>query len=86
MAWLADVPVHPLQQTLKDLERAYANFFAKRAEFPHFKQKGQHDSFRYLDLKQIQRDHGNSREVIGTMKNVTVSRTGSWPSIENTSA
>ena len=28
--WLADAPTHPLQQTLKDLERAYANFFAKR--------------------------------------------------------
>ena len=25
-AWLADAPVHPLQQTLKDLERAYTNF------------------------------------------------------------
>ncbi|HVB79442.1 MAG TPA: transposase, partial [Candidatus Binataceae bacterium] len=35
--WLADAPTHPLQQTLKDLERAYANFFAKRAEFPRFK-------------------------------------------------
>ena len=27
-AWLADAPVHLLQQTLKDLERAYSNFFA----------------------------------------------------------
>src|SRR5690554_3950053 len=44
--WLADAPVHPLQQTLKDLERAYANFFAKRANFPRFKKKGQHDSFK----------------------------------------
>ncbi|MBX3123946.1 MAG: helix-turn-helix domain-containing protein [Nitrospira sp.] len=26
-AWLADAPVHPLQQSLKNLERAYANFF-----------------------------------------------------------
>src|SRR5690606_22098867 len=43
-AWLADAPVHPLQQTLKDLERAYANFFAKRAAFPRFKKKGQSDS------------------------------------------
>jgi len=25
-AWLADAPVHPLQQALKDLERAYSNF------------------------------------------------------------
>jgi putative transposase len=39
-AWLADAPVHPLQQALKDLERAYANFFAKRAHFPCFRKKG----------------------------------------------
>src|SRR5690606_28779212 len=32
--WLADAPTHPLQQALKDLERAYSNFFAKRADFP----------------------------------------------------
>ena len=38
--WLADAPVHPLQQTLKDLGRAYSNFFAKRAGFPRFKKKG----------------------------------------------
>ena len=59
--WLADAPVHPLQQTLKDLERAYANFFAKRADFPRFKKKGQSDSFRYPDPKQIKLDQGNSR-------------------------
>ena len=93
-AWLADAPVHPLQQTLKDLERAYTNFFAKRADFPRFKKKGQSDSFRYPDPKQIKLDHGNnrlflpklgwlryrnSREVLGTVKNVTVSQScGKW--------
>ncbi|MBW7657207.1 transposase [Hydrogenophilus thermoluteolus] len=89
--WLADAPVHPLQQTLKDMERAYANFFAKRAGFPRFRKKGQHDSFRYPDPKQIKLDQGNSRiflpklgwlryrnsrEVLGTLKNVTVSLSG----------
>ena len=92
--WLADAPVHPLQQTLKDLERAYANFFAKRADFPRFKKKGQHDSFRYPDPKQIKLDQANSRiflpklgwvryrnsrEVLGTVRNVTVSQScGRW--------
>lgn len=92
--WLADAPVHPLQQALKDLERAYANFFAKRADFPRFKKKGQHDSFRYPDPKQIKLDQANSRiflpklgwvryrnsrEVLGTVKNVTVSQScGKW--------
>ncbi|WP_200176451.1 RNA-guided endonuclease InsQ/TnpB family protein [Ectothiorhodospira shaposhnikovii] len=92
--WLADAPTHPLQQTLKDLERAYANFFAKRADFPRFKKKDQSDSFRYPDPKQIKLDRGNSRiflpklgwlrycnsrEVLGMVKNITVSQSnGKW--------
>jgi putative transposase len=27
--WLKDAPTHPLQQALKELERAYANIFAE---------------------------------------------------------
>ncbi len=93
-AWLADAPVHPLQQTLKDLERAYTNFFAKRADFPRFKKKGQHDSFRYPDAKQFKIDqpnsriflpklgwlrYRNSRDILGVAKNVTVSQScGKW--------
>ncbi|MGL4901302.1 MAG: helix-turn-helix domain-containing protein [Shewanella sp.] len=30
-SWLSDTPSQALQQTLKDLVRAYSNFFAKRA-------------------------------------------------------
>jgi len=89
--WLGDAPVHPLQQALKDLERAYANFFAKRADFPRFKKKGQGDSFRYPDTKQFKIDasnsrvflpklgwirYRNSRDMQGTAKNITVSRCG----------
>jgi len=92
IAWLADAPVHPLQQALKDLERAYANFFADRAHFPRFKKKGQRDSFRYPDPTQIKLDQGNSRiflpklgwlryrnsrSTLGVVKNVTVSLSGS---------
>jgi len=50
-AWLADAPVHPLQQALQDLERAYSHFFAQRAGFPKFKKKGRSDSFRYPDAQ-----------------------------------
>jgi putative transposase len=93
-AWLADAPVHPLQQALQDLERAYSHFFAQRAGFPKFKKKGRSDSFRYPEPKQIQLDQANSRiflpklgwlryrnsrEVLGTVKNVTVSKhAGKW--------
>jgi putative transposase len=92
--WLAAAPVHPLQQTLKDLERAYTNFFAKRANFPRFKKKDQSDSFRYPDPKQIKLDQANSRvflpklgwiryrnsrDVLGAVRNATVSLSaGKW--------
>jgi putative transposase len=89
--WLKDAPTHSLQQALKDLERAYIHFFAKRAALPRFKKKGQHDSFRYPDSKQIKLEqtssrlflpklgwlrYRNSRQVLGTVKNVTVSLSG----------
>ena len=93
-SWLKDAPTHPLQQALKDLERAYTNFFAKRADLPRFKKKGQHDSFRYPDPKQIKLEqvnsrlflpklgwlrYRNSRKVLGAVKNVTVSLScGKW--------
>lgn len=60
-AWLADARVHPLQQMLKDLEPAYSNFFAKRADFPRFKKKGRSESFRYPDPKQIKLDQAMNR-------------------------
>lgn len=89
--WLKDAPCHPLQHALKDLEKAYKNFFAKRADFPRFKRKGGGDSFRYPDPKQIVLDqvnsrlflpklgwlrYRNSRDVPGELRNVTVSQSG----------
>src|SRR5215470_8940083 len=61
ISWLRDAPTHPLQQALKDWGRAYSNFFAGRADSPRFKKKGQHDSFRYPDPKQIRLEQPNSR-------------------------
>ncbi len=84
-------PSHPLQQVLKDLDRAYRNFFEGRAELPRFKKKSRHDAFRYPDPKQFALDdrHGRvklpklgwvryrrSRAVVGTPKQVTISRAG----------
>ena len=89
--WLKDAPCHPLQQALKDLDKAYKNFFAKRANFPRFKCRGSGDAFRYPDPKQIKLDqtnsrlflpklgwvrYRNSRDVLGDLRNVTVSQSG----------
>jgi putative transposase len=38
-AWLKDADSQALQQVLKDLDRAFVNFFEKRARFPRFKSK-----------------------------------------------
>jgi putative transposase len=91
-AWLAQTPSQALQQALNDLERAYSNFFAKRADFPRFRKKGQSNSFRYpqgCKLDQVNSRiflpklgwlrYRNSRDVPGTVKNVTVSSScGKW--------
>ena len=36
-----------LQQSLKDLDQAYTNFFRKRANFPKYKEKFRNDSIRF---------------------------------------
>ena len=43
--WLKSPHHNPLQQSLKDLERAYKNFFQKRTAFPRFKKRGKNDPF-----------------------------------------
>ncbi|MBU0091869.1 RNA-guided endonuclease InsQ/TnpB family protein [Escherichia coli] len=90
--WLKDAPSQPLQQSLKDLERAYKNFFQKRAAFPRFKKRGQSDAFRYPQGVKLDQENSriflpklgwmhyrNSRQVTGIVKNVTVSQScGKW--------
>lgn len=51
-AWLAEVDKFALQQSLRDLERAYQNFFrtakksGKKVGFPQFKQKRTGEAYR----------------------------------------
>jgi len=90
--WLSETPSQALQQSLKNLERAYTNFFEKRADFPRFKKKGQSDSFRYPQGVKLDQGNSrvflpklgwiryrNSRDVLGEVKNATVSQScGKW--------
>ncbi|HHN9697620.1 TPA: RNA-guided endonuclease InsQ/TnpB family protein [Escherichia coli] len=90
--WLKDAQSQPLQQSLKDLERAYKNFFRTRAAFPRFKKRGQNDVFRYPEGVKLDQENSriflpklgwmryrNSRQVTGVVKNVTVSQScGKW--------
>jgi putative transposase len=85
--WLATVHSQVLQQCLIDLERAYANLFAGRAAPLRYRKKFLADSFRYpqgfkLDGRKVCLpkigwvEFWYSREMEGTVKNVTVSRQG----------
>ena len=47
--WLCDCPVHALQNALRDVDRAYQNWWAGRASAPQFRRKGDRDSFRESD-------------------------------------
>ena len=44
--WMYEVSKCAPQEALRDLDRAFKNFFQGRASYPHFKKKGIHDSFR----------------------------------------
>lgn len=80
-----------LQQTLMNLDRAIKDAFDKRRpkQFPVFKKRGRHDSFRFPQGFKLDQDNSriflpkigwihyrNSRIMEGTPKNITVSQSG----------
>jgi putative transposase len=89
-AWLKEAHSQVLQQSLKDLDRAFQNFFDKRGGYPRYKSKRVRQSIRYPQPKEswIAPDGrhiylpkvGHVRLILhrpleGVMKNVTVSKT-----------
>ena len=90
LSWLLEAPSQSLQQTLKFLDRALKDAFDKSnpKRFPTFKKKGKcRDSFRIPQGFKIDGDRiflpktgwiriFKSREIEGTVKNITVSRRG----------
>lgn len=85
--WLNNVHSQVLQQCLKDLDRAYTNLYAGRAEPPTYRKKFLSDAFRYPQGFRVEGNRvylpkigmvrfWKSRDIDGSIKNVTVSRTG----------
>ena len=87
LIWLKECHSQVLQQSLKDLESAFKNFFQQRSDFPKFKKKGVKESFRFPQGCKLEQQNSrlylpkigwvryrNSREVVGEIKNVTVSQ------------
>lgn len=90
-AFLSEAPSQPLQQTLKNLDKALREAFDKKnpKRFPRFKKKGLGDSFRYPQGFKIDEKlsrvflpkigwvrYRNSRKIEGTPKNITVLESG----------
>jgi putative transposase len=92
LTWLKEAPSQTLQQSLKNLESSFRNFFASRADFPKFKKKGVSDSFRFPQGFKLEQHNNrlffpklgwmryrNSREILGIVKNITISqKCGKW--------
>jgi transposase, IS605 orfB family len=92
LPWLKDCNAQVLQQSLKDFVSAFKNFFTKRSDFPKPKKKGEKDSFRFPQGYKLEQHNNriylpkigwvryrNSRNVVGEIKNVTVSqKCGKW--------
>ena len=91
-SWLKEAHSQVLQQALKNLDRAFQNFFEKRGGYPRFKSKRARQSVRYPQPKSnwIGPDERHiylpkvgrvrlimHRPLEGVMKNVTVSKTKS---------
>jgi putative transposase len=85
--FLAEIHSKPQQQVLKDLGRAFSDFFSGARGFPRFKKKGRHDAFRHPERVRVEGRHVHvpgigairfrkSREVLGVIKNATLSKRG----------
>ena len=91
-AWLKSADSQALQETLRDLDRGYANFFARRGGFPKFKSKKK-DSARFRVSQRVSVSDNSvrvpkigkirirqSQEVDGETKSATFKRDpcGNW--------
>jgi putative transposase len=85
--WLRNIDSQVLQQSLKDLDRAYTNCFAGRTNPPTFRKKFLNDSFRYPQRFKVVNSRVflpkigwvsfiKHRPIEGIIKNVTISRRG----------
>ena len=88
-AYLAETPIHALQNTLRSLDQAFQRFFKKAGGYPKFKRRGDPVGVRETDVACFSVDSANgrvrlpklgwlryrkSREVEGVPKIVTVTQ------------
>ena len=84
--WLKEADSQVLQQSLKNLDRAYTNLFKKRSKYPNFKKKNNDQAIHYPQRFDIQDGKIYApkvgwikavlhREIQGEIENLTISKT-----------
>lgn len=84
--WLGEATAQVLQQSIRNLSRAFVNFFERRGKYPRFKSKNDRQSIQFpqdvrIDGSRIKLPKVGMikcvlhREIVGTIKTVTVSKT-----------
>lgn len=91
--WLKEVDAVSLQQTLRDLDSAYRNFFSGKSKYPKFKRKDDKNSYRAnMNLSLNIENHTIKIPKVGSIRfrdkndfgnvtkiyNITISKTTSW--------
>ena len=66
--WLGEVPATALAQCLRDQDRAFSGFFAKRVRYPRFKAKGGRQSLRFQGVGAAWRTGVLSLPKLGVLK------------------
>ena len=87
LSFLNDCPAQTLQKPVADLDKALFKAFSKKGGFPRFKKKGSRDSIHFPQGFKVNNNKVflpkignikffNSRKILGTVKNVTVTSDG----------
>jgi putative transposase len=87
-SWLREADSQVLQESLRNLERAYQNMYAKRSGYPKFKKRTAYQAIKYPQRFKVSENKifapkvGEIKAVIhppleGTPKNMTISKTKS---------
>jgi putative transposase len=72
--WLADVPIECPQQSLRNLERAFARYHRSQSQYPVYKRRGGSDSFYYAKSNEIRIDSDGQQGSFAKTRLATISQ------------
>ncbi|MHA2169949.1 MAG: RNA-guided endonuclease InsQ/TnpB family protein [Candidatus Kariarchaeaceae archaeon] len=78
--WMYEVSKCAPQEALRDLDRAFENFYVKRTGFPNFKKKGKNESFRLTGAIRLHRINNHNWMQLPRLKRI---RLKEFPKLKN---